>query len=300
MYNLAWLCVFLRENYEWAGGRDFLLLYHGHFLKLLFLILTIMAGVKGDDKSLNGQCTAPLLVKRDNIHWALPTLSRLIRICPSMTEKEVSNEKEMNSLLKIEAFWQKYAAEYSLCPWETEVKRAGVQNNSAASMNVGVCVLVWTIVLRVCFCFSINTGFLWHLTWGHSALYFSKRKGKCEPATMPLLSSLPSLWPNTNWWVISQSDMHNQFSRIQASSFGIGLSSQHASLCETQVTAHYGEYMTLHAYDWTFGLFIYICIIVWRVVKDIQNGNERRRNGKGGKAERNRGGMTNCDMKGGI
>lgn len=41
---------------------------------------------------------APLLVKRDNIHLAMPNLSRLIRIWPSMTENEVSNEKEMNSL----------------------------------------------------------------------------------------------------------------------------------------------------------------------------------------------------------
>lgn len=113
-------------------------------------------------------------------------------------------------------------------------------------MNVGVCVLVWTVVLRGFFLFQYKH---WHPTGGHSDLYFSKRKGKCEPATMPLLSSLTFLWPNTNWWVISQSDMHNQFSGIQASSFGIGHSSQHASLCETQVTAHYGEYLTLYAYD---------------------------------------------------
>lgn len=48
--------------------------------------------------------------------------------------------------------------------------------------------------VRVRFCFSINTVFLRHLTWGQSASCFSKRNGMCEPAAC-FSPSPAKCWP---------------------------------------------------------------------------------------------------------
>lgn len=60
--------------------------------------------------------------------------------------------KKLIRLLKIETFCQKRVLSSHFFTHETEVKRAGDMNNTTLcvnSVNVGVYVLVWTVVLGV-------------------------------------------------------------------------------------------------------------------------------------------------------
>lgn len=100
---------------------------------------------------------------------------------------------------------------------------------------------------------------------------FSKRREICERAAC--LSSLLSRrrLPNTNFFAWAA----NQISVTSRPGYKLLFRfSQRASQWETQVTAHYREYLAFRAYDWTFGLFISICMIVQRDVKDKQEGSE--------------------------
>lgn len=99
VFNFAWQCVLLGESDERAEGQG----CNVALIKPLFLILTSKAGrvkdnnAKGNDPSPDTSDAQLPLWSNQLVDRALPTLSRLIRVWPSMTEKR-SVMREIDSL----------------------------------------------------------------------------------------------------------------------------------------------------------------------------------------------------------